>query len=179
MTVGVHIALLRGINVGGKNSLPMKDLVAMFLAAGCVDVETYIQSGNVVCRASAALAKRVPATIEAAILKGFGYRIPVVMRTADEWGDVVRSNPFVKAGADVGTLHVAFLAGAPGADRVATLDPLRSRPDEFQVRGRDIFLRLPNGVARTKLTNAYFDAKLATVSTVRNWRTVLMLAGLP
>ena len=172
---GIHVALLRGVNVGGKNMLPMKDLAAMFVAAGCEDVETYIQSGNVVCRARPTLARRLPALVAGAILDRFGYHVPVVIRTAGELGDIVRGNPFLAAGADPDTLHVAFLVDRPSAGRVAALDAHRSPGDEFVVRGREIYLRLPNGAGRTKLTNAYFDAALATTSTVRNWRTVLKL----
>lgn len=177
MTNSIHVALLRGINVGGKNKLPMKDLSAIFLAAGCMSAETYIQSGNVVCEAHATLARKLPALVAKAILERFGYRIPVVMRSAAELEDVARSNPFLTAGADADALHVAFLADVPTTDNVARLDPRRSFPDEFAVRGRDIYLLLPNGVARTKLTNAYFDAKLSSVSTLRNWRTLLEIVG--
>lgn len=176
--VGSHVALLRGVNVGGKNKLPMKDLAAMFTDAGCRDVQTYIQSGNVVCQASQALAARVPALIAAAVRDRFGFRAPVVMRTADELRQVVRENPFLRAGMDTGALHVMFLADLPDAANVAALDPDRSPPDVFAVRGREIYLHCPSGLARTKLTNKYFDTKLATTSTGRNWRTVLALLAL-
>ena len=174
-TGDIHIALLRGINVGGKNKLPMKDLVAMFTDAGCNDVRTYIQSGNVIFQAKPALAKRIPDLIAGAIRDRFGYRIPVVMRTVEELRKVLRNNPFLKTGADTQILHVAFLADRPGAAKVTALDPSRSPPDEFTVRGQEIYLHCPNGMARTKLTNAYFDSKLTTTSTVRNWRTALKL----
>lgn len=78
---GVHVALLRGINVGGKNKLPMKELAAMFADAVAGDVQTYIQSGNVVFRAQAALAEHLPAAVTSAIAKLFGFEVPVVMRT--------------------------------------------------------------------------------------------------
>jgi len=109
------------------------------------------------------------------IEEGFGCRVPVVLRTAAELAEVVRSNPFLKAGAAEDSLHVYFLAGMPAVGDVAGLDPRRSAPDAFAVVGREAFLQLPNGMARTKLTNAYFDSKLKTVSTARNWRTVLKL----
>lgn len=173
--MGKYVALLRGINVGGKNKLPMKELTSLFDAAGCESVATYIQSGNVVFEATEACAKRVPEKVAQAITKRFGFSSPVVVRTAAELSGVARANPFLKAGADEGTLHLMFLADAPTAERVAALDPKRSPPDEFVVKGRDIYVRCPNGVARSKLTNAYFDAKLATTSTMRNWRTVLKL----
>jgi uncharacterized protein (DUF1697 family) len=176
--VDVHVALLRGINLAGRNRLSMKDLAAMFTDGGCGSVATYIQSGNVVFEASPALARRIPVLIEKAIADGFGYHIPVVTRTAGELHKVVRGNPFLRAGADAGTLHVAFLAGSPAAAKVKALDPDRSPPDAFAVRGREIYLHCPNGFARTRLTNAYFDSKLATTSTVRNWKTVKTLLEL-
>lgn len=172
----IHVAFLRGINVGGKNILPMKALAEMFVAAGATDVETYVQSGNVVCRARSAVAKKLPTLIHDAIMKRFGYAIPVVMRSRDELRAVVRANPFLAIGADPKKLHVAFLRDAPGASRLAKLDAKRSPGDAFIARGRDLYLRLPSGVAKTKLTNAYLDSTLATISTVRNWRTVLALA---
>jgi uncharacterized protein (DUF1697 family) len=170
--------LLRGINVGRKNRLPMKGVSALFTDAGCTDVQTYVQSGNVVFRAGPSLALRIPAVIEKAISAQFGLTVPVVTRTATELHDAAMHNPFLPRESDTGTLHVAFLAARPTPAKVATLDPDRSPPDEFAVRGREIYLRLPNGVARTKLTNAYFDSKLGTTSTLRNWRTVVKLVEL-
>lgn len=170
------VALLRGINVGGKNKLPMADLSTMFEKAGCARVQTYIQSGNVVFDADAGAAGALPGQIQGAIEKRFGYRIPVVMRTADELSAVAADNPFLSRGVDADVLHVVFLAGAPEAKRAAALDPNRSPPDEMIVRGREIYLSCPNGIARTRITNAYLDTTLATTSTLRNWRTVQMLA---
>ncbi len=178
MKAGLYVALLRGINVGGKNKLAMKELAAIFAKAGCTDVKTYIQSGNVVCRASAAVAKKLPAFVTAAIANDVGHDIPVVIRTGEELASVARKNPFLAAGAAPETLHVMFLKDAPTAAAVAALDANRSPGDEFIARGKDIYLRLPNGVAKTKLSNAYFDRALATTSTGRNWRTVLELVSM-
>jgi len=175
---GIHIALLRGINVGGKHMLPMKELVGIFEVAGASDVVTYIQSGNVVCSAPAAVAKKLPAAVERAIEKRFGFGVPIVMRSAEEMQDVVRRNPFLASVPGAEGLHVAFLAGPPKAGGLDALNPKRSPPDEFRVLGREVYLNLPNGVAKTKLTNAYFDSTLGTTSTLRNWRTVLTLLDL-
>jgi uncharacterized protein (DUF1697 family) len=172
----VHVALLRGINVGGKNKLPMKDLACLFEDAGCREVRTYIQSGNVVFQAPPRVADTLAGRIADAIERRFGFRAPVVLRGAAELAAVARSNPFLARGGDADRLHVMFLASAPTKAQVGALDPQRSPPDEFVVRGREVYLSLPNGAARTKLTNAWFDAKLGTVSTGRNWRTVLQLA---
>ncbi len=171
-----YVALLRGINVGGKNMLPMKDLAAMFVAAGCGDVATYIQSGNVVFSAEEKLAAGLGGVIAKRVEEWFGLRVPVVLRSAEELDAVIRGNPFLRDGAPEEMLHVCFLADLPSAQMIAGLDANRSAPDEFALVGREIYMRLPNGMARTKLTNAYFDSKLKTVSTMRNWRTVLKLA---
>ncbi len=184
--MAVHVALLRGINVGGKNKLPMKALVAVFAAEGCTTITTYIQSGNVVFEAptgrSAKLpirtAAQLPARLAARIQAEHGLTVPVIVRTAAELAAVARGNPLLAAGAAADTLYVMFLADRPSAKQIASLDPDRSPPDAFVVQGREIYLCCPAGVARTKLTNAYFDRALATVSTARNWRTVGKLVEL-
>ncbi len=173
--LGIHVALLRGINVGGKNKLPMKPLVGIFEAAGCVDVSTYIQSGNVVFRASGDLAREIPERIRMAIEADLDLRVPVVTRTADELRAVLADHPFLAAGVDPKQLAVGFLAERPAPEDVARLDPDRSPPDEFAVRGREIYLRFPNGVARSKLSSAYLDSRLGTTTTVRNHRTLVAL----
>ena len=171
----MYLALLRGINVGGKNKLAMKDLARLFVEAGCSEVRTFIQSGNVLFNAPRNGVKGLPDRITQSIEKLAGFRIPVVLRTKDELGHAIRSNPFVSAEVAEKTLHIYFLAAQPDEHAIASLDPKRSLPDLFVVRGREVYLQLPNGMARTKLTNAYFDSKLSTVSTARNWNTVMQL----
>jgi uncharacterized protein (DUF1697 family) len=169
---------LRGINVGGKNKLPMATLAAMFAAEGATSVTTFIQSGNVVFDAPAKLLATIAARMTAQIEKKLALRVPLVLRSAAELREAVARNPFVAAGVDENELHLMFLADKPAAKLIAALDANRSPGDTFALVGRDLYLRLPNGVARTKLTNAYFDKALGTVSTMRNWRTVLKLCEL-
>jgi len=173
-----YLALLRGINVGGKNKLPMKDLIEIFVSNGCENVLSYIQSGNIIFRAAPSVAAEISTAIAARITERFGHRVPVLLRTVEELRHVTHNNPFLQAGAAEDTLHVMFLADLPSPERVATLDPNRSPPDAFRVLGREVYLNLPKGVADSKLTNAYFDSKLATTSTGRNWRTVCKLLAL-
>jgi uncharacterized protein (DUF1697 family) len=173
-----YLALLRGINVGGKNKLSMKDLIGVFTDSGCEHVKSYIQSGNVIFDAAPDVAARLPDVISARIAERFGYRTPVVLRTAAELAAVIAHNPFLGAGCAEDALHVYFLADQPDPRRVGQLDPDRSPPDRFEVSGREVYLRLPIGMARTKLTNAYFESKLVTMSTARNWRTVTKLLEL-
>jgi uncharacterized protein (DUF1697 family) len=171
-----YVALLRGLNVGAHNRIKMPDLVTVFADAGCTALETFIQSGNVLFEANAALASELPTLVAAALEKDFGITSPVVLRDGKALAAVVKGNPFLRRGEDLATLHVGFLAAKPQAARVKALDPARSPPDEFEVKGQEIYVHAPHGLGRTKLTNAWFDAQLATVSTVRNWNTVLELA---
>lgn len=166
-----QVALLRGINLAGHNTLPMAALRDLFIDIGCHEVETYIQSGNVVFRAEPALVEQLPSLIREAIGRNFGYDTPVVLRSGMELDRIVASNPYVKPGVDEKQLHVGFLADRPTAARLRELEPDWSPPDEFTVKEREIYLRLENGMARTKLNNAYFDSRLATTVTMRNWRT--------
>lgn len=173
-----HAAFLRGINVGGKHKLPMAELAALFRDAGCEDVRTYIQSGNVAFTAKPAVAKQLPARIAAAIEEAFGFGAPITIRSAAELRDVVAANPFLAAGCDPAQLHVAFLSAKPRKPCAQALDPERSPGDAFHLRGRELYLQLPNGVGRSKLTNAYLDRTLEVVSTARNWRTTLAVLAL-
>jgi uncharacterized protein (DUF1697 family) len=172
------VALLRGINVGGKHRLPMPQLAEIFAEANCTQVRTYIQSGNVIFCAAPSVVEGISACIARKIEQRFGFASPVVLRTAEQMARTVRDNPFLRAGVPAQTLHVYFLADLPDAGAVKYLDPERSVPDAFRVLDQQIYLHLPNGMARTKLTNAYFDSKLSTVSTARNWATVLALLEL-
>ncbi len=167
--IGMHVALLRGINVGGRNKVPMADLRAAFEEAGCSDVRTYIQSGNVVFGASSSVARSIAQTIERELSERLGVRSPVVTRSAGEMVTALENNPFDE---DEKSLSVGFCADKISAKGAAGLDPDRSAGDSFRVCGREIYLHLPNGAARTKLTNAWFDGQLGTVTTFRNWRTV-------
>ncbi len=169
-----YVALLRGINVGGKAKLPMKELTAIFEAAGAREVRTYIQSGNVVFWSNAP--EPVVEAVTREIAAVYGYPGRIVLRSGTEMLEAHQGNPFEGAPAEM--LHVYFLADQPDGAAVEALDGARSPGDSFAVRGREIYLRLPQGMARTKLTNAYFDGKLKTVSTARNWNTVGKLVEL-
>jgi len=170
-----YVALLRGINVGGKHMLPMKELAAIFVEAGCANVRTYIGSGNVIFSAPARLLKVLPELITERIAERFGYRVPVIVRTSEQMAQAIRDNPFLQAGESAKMLYVYFLAHPPNAIAVGNLDADRSPPDAFRVCNQEIYLHLPNGGARSKLTNAYFDAQLSTTCTARNWATVLKI----
>ncbi len=170
-----HLALLRGINVGGKNKLPMRELIGIFQECGCERARNYIQSGNILFDAAPGVLTVLASRVETRINDQFGFRPPVLLRTEPALAAVVAENPFLAEGVNLDALHVYFLAGPADPDRIGQLDPDRSLPDRFGVRGCEVYLHLPEGMARTRLTNAYFDSKLSTTSTARNWRTTCKL----
>jgi uncharacterized protein (DUF1697 family) len=172
------VALLRGVNVGGKNRISMPDLRSSVSSLGLEDVATYIQSGNVVFRSGKRGSRELAAGIERQIANDFGADVTVLLRTAAELEKIAGANPFAKGEADLSKLHVVFLDRKPAQSAVAELDPERSPPDEFAVRGREIYLRLPNGMGRTKLTGDYFERRLGVAATARNWKTLTKLTEL-
>jgi len=172
--VTTFVALLRGINVGGRHTLAMADLRALFVGAGCDNVVTYIQSGNVVFTHAGRSSDRLGADIERRIEELTGFAVPVIVRRADEMVAVVAGNPFPDVEAT--RLHVTFLTADPPPDALAAVDAEAFAPEEFVLAGREIYLHLPNGMARTKLPQA-LDV-FSTPVTTRNWRTVLKLTEL-
>ena len=172
-----YVALLRAVNVGGTAKLPMKDLATIVAELGGANVRTYIQSGNVVFEAPARSASKLPSALEAAIEERFGFRRPVILRSATELHAVLDSNPFIQRGVDTSRLYVGFLQARPSGS-VDALDAARSAGEEFELDGKELYLHFPIGVGRTRLTNQYIDRVMGTVSTIRNWRTVLTLASM-
>ena len=170
MATKTYAVLLRGINVGGKNKVPMPALRTLLEDAGYEGVATYIQSGNVVLRSSLA-ENALTRAVEEQIAEKFSLAIRVVVRTHSELEQIAGGNPFLAGGGEATGLHVVFLDGAPKAAAIATLDPDRSPGDEFSVAGREIFLRYPNGSGRSKLTLDYLERRLGVTGTARNWKT--------
>jgi uncharacterized protein (DUF1697 family) len=168
--VPVHAALLRGVNVGG-NALAMPDLVRLVESLGGRDVRTYLQSGNVVYAGP----KRVAAELEQALAQELGVRSPVLVRSGRELAETVSAKPF---DADGKAVSVTFLARAPQETLVAGIDPSAYGDDRFAVVGSQVFLHTPGGYGRSKLGNAFWERKLGTVATTRNWNTVLALADM-
>ncbi len=157
--------------------ISMAELRSLLASIGLEDVRTYIQSGNVVFRATGD-GNVLSSQIEREISGAFGVGPAVILRTAPELQAVAASNPYLSREADVSKLHVVFLDAAPSAGAVAELDPNRSPPDEFTVEGREIFLQLPNGAGRSKLNLDYLERVLGVRGTQRNWNTVLKLIEL-
>ncbi len=173
-----YAALLRGINVGGRAKIPMRELAELFGSLGHGEVTTYIQSGNVVFRSASGKPAGIVCGLEDAISERFGLTVTVILRTPAELVSIAAANPFPEAEREPSKLHVLFLDRKPEASAIAGLDPNRSPGDHFSAAGREIYLRFPAGSGKTKLTLDWFERQLGVKGTARNWNTLLRLIAL-
>jgi uncharacterized protein (DUF1697 family) len=173
-----YVALLRGINVSGKNKVKMEDLRAIVGSLGCERVQTYIQSGNVVFDSSTRSAAKVSDEISGAITRELALDVTVLVRTAADLTTVLATSPLDRNGVDTTKLHVTFLASTPPAAKLRALADVDASPDALAVVGREVYVHCPNGYGRTKLNNTFFEKRLGVGATTRNWRTVQTLAAL-
>jgi uncharacterized protein (DUF1697 family) len=173
-----YVALLRGINLAGRNRVSMADLRKVFGALGAEDVATYLQSGNVVFKSRVKKPAELIEGIEAGVARELGLQVKVLLCGKAELAKVLAENPLAGSGRDPQKLHVTFLSETPARARVRALDPKLGEPDEFRVVGRRVYLHCPNGYGKTKLGNAYLEKQLGVAATTRSWKTVTKLAEL-
>jgi uncharacterized protein (DUF1697 family) len=174
--VETYVALLRSINLGSHNRIPMKELAVAMEELGFGDVQTYLQSGNAVFRANSAPIPELKRKLRDMVKQRFGHDVGVIVRTAAEMKATLDGNPFLsRPGIDATRLHVTLLTSAAPTSLVDRLDPKRGGNDEWQITGKDVFLYCPNGYGNTKLTNKYFEQMLDTSATTRNWKTITAL----
>jgi len=168
------ISILRGINVSGQKKILMADLKSLFENLKFSDVSTYIQSGNVSFKTNEKLSDvQLAGKIEKAIYKEYSFEVPVIIRNEDELKKIVSSNPFLKEkNIDVQKLHVTFLSEIPGKGEIKSIDDVDYSPDQFIIKGKEVFLHTPAGYGVTKLSNNFFEKKLKVKATTRNWNTV-------
>ncbi len=166
-----YVALFRGINVGGKNVLPMKDLVSLLGNIGSRNVETYIQSGNAVFRSEETDASVLSERIRAAIGESRGFEPRILLLTPEEMERAVEANPFPEAEPEPKTLHVYFPASAPENPDFDTLESMKSDTERFALEDGVFYLHAPDGIGRSKLA-ANAERLLGVPMTARNWRTV-------
>jgi uncharacterized protein (DUF1697 family) len=172
-----HVALLRGINVGGHRRVSMPDLRDVLTAAGYEDVVTLLQSGNVVLKAKGS-AKALGPALEALIEKELGVDPLVVVRTHAQLVSVIERNPFPEAADHPKLFQVSFLSARPKAAAVKELEAADWAPDRVAFDGSEIYADYPEGMQKSKLGRALTDKRLGVTATARNWNTVLKLAEL-
>jgi uncharacterized protein (DUF1697 family) len=174
------ISLLRGINMTGHNSVKMKDLSELYKDLGFVDVETYIQSGNVIfsCPESRS-SYDISTMLETTIHEKFGYNVPVMIRTMAEMKNLMSDNPFLDEGNfDASKMAVIFLHEEPTDTQIQKVSGVNYPPDKFKIAGTEINIYCPNGFGRTKLYTNFFEQKMGVVGTARNWKTITAITNL-
>ncbi len=170
------IGLLRGINVGGHNMIPMADLRALCAKIGWNNVQTYIQSGNVVFSTSGKPAA-LEAQLQRAIERRFGLSIPVIIRTATDWATYAKTNPFLDACKKEAKLVMLCLSqSSPKADATKNLRERGANGEQVIQVGDALWIHFAGGVvARSKLSPSLLDRSVGSPVTARNWLTVLKL----
>jgi uncharacterized protein (DUF1697 family) len=166
------IALLRGMNVGGQKQIKMSTLKLLFEELRFHNVETYIQSGNVIFSSKEKLPEKLEQKISSAIKRKFGFDVRVMVLTPEEIEYVLNNNPFIKRKKESEKLYVTFLAKSPSDENINKLNAIDYSPEEYIIDGRYIYLFVPNGYGKAKLNNNFFESKLNASATTRNWKTV-------
>jgi uncharacterized protein (DUF1697 family) len=169
-----YIALFRGINVGGSHLLPMRDLTLVLEKNGCVDVQTYIQSGNVIFRSAMSDASRLAQQLAGAVFRSHGFEPRVLVLTRTELEGAVAGNPFREAEETPKSLHLFFLVDRPKRPDLKSLEALLAKTERFALKGRVFYLHTPDGFGISKLAQRA-ERLLGVEATARNWRTVRTL----
>jgi uncharacterized protein (DUF1697 family) len=177
--MATHIALLRAINLAGRNAVAMSDLRGLVTALGFSEPKTLLQSGNVVFRGAARSSEKLERLLQAEGRTRLGLDIEFFVRSPDELGAVIETNPFRKeAASDPGHLLVVFLKTPVDAANVKALQAAIVGREVVRADGRHAYIVYPDGVGRSKLTNALIEKTLGARGTARNWNTVLKLQAL-
>jgi uncharacterized protein (DUF1697 family) len=177
--MAVHIAFLRGINVGGHNLVSMSELRAFMEALGFAGTKSLLQSGNLVFKGGRGSGPKLEAMLEAEAEKRLGMSITFLVRSAEEWETIIARNPFPREAAnDPGHFLVMLLKHAPKSEAMSALENAIVGPEVVRADGRHLYLVYPAGVGTSKLTNTLIERKLGSPGTARNWNTVLKLAAM-
>jgi len=166
-----YIALLRGINVGGKNILPMSELVKRLEGLGLQHVKTYIQSGNVVFQSIRNPETEIAGQIRQAIQKSHGFAPNTLVMSLAEFKEAIDNNPFREMVGEPKTLQLYFLVTEPHSPNLDTLAEIKQESERFHLKGKVFYLLAPDGIGRSKLATR-IEKTLGVAATARNWRTV-------
>ncbi|HEY6362083.1 MAG TPA: DUF1697 domain-containing protein [Vicinamibacterales bacterium] len=172
--MNTYVALFRGINVVGSHMLPMKELKLVLKQNGCLDVQTYIQSGNAIFRSALSDVGRLAKRLAVAVSKSHGFEPRVLVLTRAELEDAAAANPFPQASENPRSLHLFFLAEPPRTPNLEACQALKTRTERFELKGRVFYLYTPDGFGASTLAQRA-ERLLGVAATARNWRTVTTL----
>ena len=171
-----YVSLLRGINVSGQKKIRMEELKKLYESLGFKNVQTYIQSGNVIFEFSNTSLSKLRINIEQKIKQVYSFDVKVVIRTREELQSIVKHTPFSKK--DNNRIYITFLSDMPTHIPTNELTKAKNISEEFFIFGREVYFFCPTGYGKTKLSNIFFEKKLHVFATTRNWKTVTTLLEL-
>jgi uncharacterized protein (DUF1697 family) len=183
-----YISILRGINVSGQKKILMADLKKLYESLGFINVQTYIQSGNIIFDYQnkennnnneitlAEIQQNISLQIADKIAEQYDFQVPVIIRNVEEMESCIKNNPFIGKYADLDKFHVSFLSQIPTESNIDKLNDKAKEgyfgDDEYLILGKEVYLYCPNGYGITKLSNNFLENKLKVIVTTRNWKTV-------
>lgn len=170
------IALLRGINVAGQKKIKMAELREILSQSGLSQVQTYIQSGNIVFQSKMDLIPDLENLIRKSIKDHYDFDVPTIVLTLDYLKEADQSNPYVKEAQEKGSMtFITFLAQQPTEENIAILKSKNYAPDIWELKSKNLYLYCPNGAGNSKISNNLFENKLKVSATTRNFKTVWKL----
>lgn len=171
-----YLSLLRGINVSGKNGIKMDALRKCYESMGFAEVNTYVQSGNVLFSTIKTDPALLAASLSLQIKKVFGFDVPVLVVSGEKLSQIIKNNPFTHNSDKAPSfLHVTLLASTPAVKDIKSIDEKKGAGEECAITDSAVYLYCPNGYGRTKLNNNFLESKLKTHATTRNWKTLCEL----
>ena len=170
--MSTYISILRGINVSGQKMIRMEALKQMYNGLGFKNVQTYIQSGNVIFQHKTTETQKLENKISKKIIEQFSFEVPVIVIAFEEFKEIAKNNPFISdQSKDAAYLHVTFLSALPEKNNIEKISEGKYHPEELFILDKAIYLYCPNGYGNAKLTNTFLESKLKVMATTRNWNT--------
>ena len=172
-----YIAILRGINVSGKRKILMKDLKQLFQSAGFQNIQTYVQSGNVIFDSEETRPSDLETRIEELIAEKYGFQVSVIIIKPEQLNRIIAENPFTPNEDTIKQNYLVLLKEAPAPDKVKELNS-SSFKDEFEMNKKYIYIKYRTKYSDSKLNNNFIENKLKVTASTRNWKTVLKLSSM-
>jgi uncharacterized protein (DUF1697 family) len=174
--MATYISILRGINVSGHRMIKMEAIRQLYVDMNCRQVQSYIQSGNIIFKHQKVKPQELEKEIKKNIFKSFKLDVPVLVIEYKPLKQIIEGNPFIKDSAkNTAYLHITFLSSKPGNDVIEKLEKTKYPPNDFRVSDKAVYLYCPNGYSNCKLTNNFIENKLKVTVTTRNWKTAFEL----
>lgn len=174
--MNTYIALLRGINVSGQKLIKMADLRSHLAELKFNNIQTYIQSGNIILRSEGKSAQEIETLIHEKIKEKYGFEVPTLVKTPQDFIDVLERNPFKEEEkTDPKRIYITFLSNSPEPSGTDDLNKVDYSPEQYVINGNIVFFFSPNGYGNAKMNNNLFEKQLKVNATTRNWKTVNVL----